>query len=157
MRPSTLRVAVARAPAEGSGMKVALAKVSSTWKMSSPFRSLKSSAPRWVKTNRAVRATKCVPSTSPPEVPEPWVECRRVLSDNAKCQPSKTLTALCRRSQDLRKSFTKPYTLQTNGKAGWAIRSRLEPMKRVARMIKKHWVGVINAATSDVTNARAKG
>jgi transposase len=39
----------------------------------------------------------------------------------------------------------------------WAIRSRLEPIKRVARMIKKHWEGVINAATSDVTNARAEG
>jgi len=40
---------------------------------------------------------------------------------------------------------------------GWAIRSRLEPIKRVARMIKRHWVGVINAVTSDITNARAEG
>lgn len=40
---------------------------------------------------------------------------------------------------------------------GWAIRSRLEPVKRVARMIKTHWEGVINAATSNVTNARAEG
>jgi transposase len=40
---------------------------------------------------------------------------------------------------------------------GWAIRSRLEPVKRVARMIQKHWDGVINAATSDVTNALAEG
>ncbi len=39
---------------------------------------------------------------------------------------------------------------------GWAIRSRLEPMKRVARMVKGHWDGVINAATSEVTNARAE-
>ena len=38
----------------------------------------------------------------------------------------------------------------------WAIRSRLEPIKRVARMIKRHWEGVINAATSTVTNARAE-
>ena len=38
----------------------------------------------------------------------------------------------------------------------WAIRSRLEPVKRVARMIKKHWEGVINAATTSVTNARAE-
>jgi len=38
----------------------------------------------------------------------------------------------------------------------WAIRSRLEPIKRVARMIKKHWEGVLNAATSEVTNARAE-
>jgi len=39
----------------------------------------------------------------------------------------------------------------------WAIRSRLEPVKRVARMIKNHWQGVINAVTSNVTNARAEG
>ena len=39
----------------------------------------------------------------------------------------------------------------------WAIRSRLEPVKRVARMIKRHWEGVINAATTDVTNARSEG
>jgi transposase len=39
---------------------------------------------------------------------------------------------------------------------GWAIRSRLEPIKRVARMIKRHWEGVINAATTGVTNARAE-
>jgi len=38
----------------------------------------------------------------------------------------------------------------------WAIRSRLEPIKRVARMIKRHWEGVINAATTNVTNARAE-
>ncbi len=38
----------------------------------------------------------------------------------------------------------------------WAIRSRLEPIKRVARMIKRHWQGVINAATTDLTNARAE-
>lgn len=38
----------------------------------------------------------------------------------------------------------------------WAIRSRLEPVKRVARMIKKHWDGVINAATTSITNARAE-
>ena len=40
---------------------------------------------------------------------------------------------------------------------GWAIRSRLEPVKRVARMIHKHWEGVLNAATSNVTNARSEG
>ena len=39
----------------------------------------------------------------------------------------------------------------------WAIRSRLEPIKRVARMIKAHWSGVINAATTGITNARAEG
>ena len=40
---------------------------------------------------------------------------------------------------------------------GWAIRSRLEPVKRVARMIQKHWEGVLNAATNNVTNALSEG
>ena len=36
---------------------------------------------------------------------------------------------------------------------GWAIRSRLEPVKKVARMIKRHWDGVIDAVLTNVTNA----
>jgi transposase len=40
---------------------------------------------------------------------------------------------------------------------GWAIRSRLEPVKRVARMIQKHWKGVLNAATTNTTNALSEG
>ena len=36
----------------------------------------------------------------------------------------------------------------------WAIRSRLEPMKRVARMVKAHLDGVLNAIERGVTNAR---
>jgi protein-L-isoaspartate(D-aspartate) O-methyltransferase len=36
--------------------------------------------------------------------------------------------------------------------SGWALRSRQEPVKRVARMIREHWHGVINAATMSVTN-----
>ena len=39
----------------------------------------------------------------------------------------------------------------------WAIRSRLAPIKRVARLIKYYWDGVINAATTNVTNARSEG
>ena len=38
----------------------------------------------------------------------------------------------------------------------WAIRSRLGPMKKVARTIRRHWQGVINAATSSLTNAPAE-
>ncbi|MDZ7660907.1 ISL3 family transposase [Thiohalophilus sp.] len=38
----------------------------------------------------------------------------------------------------------------------WAIRSRLEPVKKVARMIKQHLWGIINAIVLDVTNARAE-
>lgn len=39
----------------------------------------------------------------------------------------------------------------------WAIRSRLEPIKRVARMIKRHLTGVLNAIVLRVTNARLEG
>ncbi len=40
---------------------------------------------------------------------------------------------------------------------GWAIRSRLAPIKRVALSIKYYWAGVINAATTHATNARSEG
>ena len=39
---------------------------------------------------------------------------------------------------------------------GWAIRSRLEPVKHVARMIKKHLAGIVNAVVLDATNAMAE-
>jgi transposase len=34
-----------------------------------------------------------------------------------------------------------------------ALRCRLQPVRKVAAMIREHWTGVINAACSDVTNA----
>lgn len=39
----------------------------------------------------------------------------------------------------------------------WAVRSRLEPIKRVARMIKRHLTGVLNAIEKHITNARLEG
>lgn len=39
---------------------------------------------------------------------------------------------------------------------GWAMRSRLEPIKKVARMIKKHRQGILNAIVLRVTNAKAE-
>jgi transposase len=39
----------------------------------------------------------------------------------------------------------------------WAIRSRLAPIKHVARMIKRHLEGVLNAIVAGVTNARLEG
>jgi len=39
----------------------------------------------------------------------------------------------------------------------WAMRCRLPEFKTVARSFKRHLVGIINAATSDVTNALAEG
>ena len=38
----------------------------------------------------------------------------------------------------------------------WAMRSRLEPMKVVARMVRKHLYGILNAIVLDATNARAE-
>lgn len=39
----------------------------------------------------------------------------------------------------------------------WAIRSRLEPVRKVARMVKRHLEGILNAVTLRITNARAEG
>ena len=39
---------------------------------------------------------------------------------------------------------------------GWAIRSRLQPMKKVPRTIKRHWDGVLDAVLTNVTNARSE-
>jgi len=39
----------------------------------------------------------------------------------------------------------------------WAIRSQLEPIKEVARMIKRHLEGILTAIVRRVTNARAEG
>jgi transposase len=38
----------------------------------------------------------------------------------------------------------------------WAIRSRLEPMKRVARMLKRHWPNIRTFFTQRITNAGAE-
>jgi len=38
----------------------------------------------------------------------------------------------------------------------WAIRSRLEPIKKVARMIKRHMEGLVNAMHHSVTNAKSE-
>lgn len=39
----------------------------------------------------------------------------------------------------------------------WAIRSRLAPVKKVARMVKRHLEGLVNAVHHGVTNARSEG
>jgi transposase len=38
----------------------------------------------------------------------------------------------------------------------WAIRSRLEPIKKVARMVKSHLEGILTAVVKGITNARAE-
>jgi len=40
---------------------------------------------------------------------------------------------------------------------GWASRSRLEPIRQVAAMIKRHLNGILNAIVLGVTNARSEG
>jgi len=40
---------------------------------------------------------------------------------------------------------------------GWAIRSRLEPVKAVARMLKRHRDGVLRFVTHPITNGVAEG
>ena len=40
---------------------------------------------------------------------------------------------------------------------GWLQRSRLEPMKRVGRTLRRYFHGVLNAVVLGVTNALAKG
>ena len=40
---------------------------------------------------------------------------------------------------------------------GWAIRSRLEPMKKVAKMLKKHLEGLLSYFRHRVTNATNEG
>lgn len=39
---------------------------------------------------------------------------------------------------------------------GWAFRSRLEPMRKAAHMVKDHLWGILNAIISNVTNAAAE-
>ena len=38
----------------------------------------------------------------------------------------------------------------------WAIRSRLEPIKRVARMVKKHLDGIVTAVVTGATTVRSE-
>lgn len=42
------------------------------------------------------------------------------------------------------------------GWAAWAMRSRLEPMKRVARMVREHLDGIVNAIVLKATNAASE-
>lgn len=44
-----------------------------------------------------------------------------------------------------------------DGWHAWAIRSRLEPVKKVARMVKRHITGILVAIRKRVSNAKAEG
>lgn len=43
-----------------------------------------------------------------------------------------------------------------NGWYSWARRCRLEPMKKVAKTLKDHWQGILNAFDSKLTNGRVE-
>lgn len=45
---------------------------------------------------------------------------------------------------------------QWKGWIGWALRSRLEPVKRVGRMVRDHLWGILNAVVLGVTNAMSE-
>jgi len=69
------------------------------------------------------------------------------------------------RAMLLRDDFMDLYTYQREGWAkrfleGWlhrALRSRLEPVKRVARMIRRHFDGVVGWASWKISNGRLEG
>lgn len=39
----------------------------------------------------------------------------------------------------------------------WAIRSRIEPMKKLAKTIRKHWAGILSYFDSKLTNGLLEG
>ena len=43
------------------------------------------------------------------------------------------------------------------GSAGWALRSRLEPIRAAAKSIRKYLWGILNAIVLAATNAKAEG
>ncbi len=43
-----------------------------------------------------------------------------------------------------------------NAWLSWAVRSRLEPMRQKARMVKKHLQGILNAVVTGITNAASE-
>jgi transposase len=69
------------------------------------------------------------------------ISCRRVLSDNAKCYSSIAFTKLCE-AENIRQSFTKPYTPRTNGKA-----------ERFIQTLKRRWAYRYTFRTSAIRAA----
>ena len=92
----------------------------------------------------------------PDRVPErSWVRFKNLIdgtSKTARCWHLKELAMLMWEVPDRAEALA-----TFKGWYSWAIRSRLEPMKRVARMIKAHLEGVLNAIERGVTNARLEG
>lgn len=84
-----------------------------------------------------------------------WVRFKDLIdgtSKTARCWHLKELAMLMWETSD-RDEARATY----EGWYSWAIRCRLEPMKKVARMIKAHLDGMLNAIEQGVTNARLEG
>ena len=79
--------------------------------------------------------------------------------------PLRTSSSRVARAWAIKESAMQLWNYQSRGWAErmwkrwyeWAIRSRLEPVQKVARMIKRHWDGVIDAVLTNVTNAPLRG
>jgi transposase len=69
------------------------------------------------------------------------------------------------RAYNIRKSFQDIYSAQTKNEFVtylnkwyfWATHSQLDPMQKVAYMIKKHWDGIVNWHTSKINNGILEG
>ena len=92
----------------------------------------------------------------PDRVPEHrWSRFKELIdgtSKTARCWHLKELAMMMWETRDRAEALT-----IFRGWYSWAIRSRVEPMKRVARMLKAHLDGVLNAIERGVTNARLEG
>ena len=56
------------------------------------------------------------------------------------------------RSMNIKQTFQQIYFAES-----WAIRSRIEPMKEVARSIKRHWYGVVSWFKNKISNGTVEG
>jgi transposase len=69
------------------------------------------------------------------------------------------------RAYNIRKAFQDIYTAQSedefvtylNKWYFWATHSQLEPIKKVASMIKKHWDGIVSWYTNKINNGILEG
>ena len=89
----------------------------------------------------------------PDRVPEHrWPRFKGLIdgtSKTARCWRLRELEMMMGGTRDRAEAFRSGYP--------WAIGSRLEPMKRVARMPKAHLAGVLNAIERGVTKPRLHG
>ncbi len=95
-----------------------------------------------------------------------WLKNPENLTENQELmlQGLLTMNTKTARAYRLKLGFQELYKLRgSEGEAGlrkwcsWAIRSRLEPMKKFARMIQSHWEGVVRWFYSGINNGILEG